>query len=85
MSIEGAVDVAYKKEYAAAEDPEAARKAMVDRIRSQTDALGAAAGFGIDDVIDPRDTRRLLIETFDSCPRRRPDRSPPRFRPISPI
>ena len=85
MSIEGAVDVAYKREYLAADDAESARRDMVERIRRQTDALNAAGGFGIDDVIDPRDTRRRLIETFDSCPSRRPDRGPARVRPISPI
>jgi acetyl-CoA carboxylase carboxyltransferase component len=85
MSIKGAVDVAYKKEYQAADDPDAARQAMIDDIESQTSAIHAAHDFGIDDVIDPRDTRRLLIETFNSCPPRRPDLSPPRLRSISPI
>ncbi len=85
MSIEGAVDVAYAREYGADADPGEARRRIVERIRSQTDALSAAGGFGIDDVIDPRWTRQFLIETFDSCPARRPDRSPPRVRPISPI
>jgi len=85
MSIEGAVDVAYKKKYLAADDPDAVRTEMIDNIKSQTGALDAARDFGIDDVIDPRDTRRRLIETFASCPARRPDNSPPRVRPISPI
>lgn len=85
MSIEGAVDVAYKKKYQAADDPEAARQAMIDEIKNQTSAIHAAHDFGLDDVIDPRDTRRLLIETFNSCQPRRPDRSPPRLRSISPI
>ena len=85
MSIEGAVDVAYRKKYLAAEDPEAARQEMIDRIRGEIGASGAASNFGIDDVIDPRHTRQRLIETFASCPPRRPDRSPPRVRPISPI
>lgn len=85
MSIEGAVDVAYKKRYQAEDDPEQARQSIIDTIKNQTDALQAAHDFGIDDVIDPRDTRRLLIETFNSCPPRRPDRSPPRVRSISPI
>ncbi|MBT6277198.1 MAG: hypothetical protein HOI95_24080 [Chromatiales bacterium] len=49
------------------------------------EAISAGNNFGIDDVIDPRDTRALLIHTFDSSPVRRPDKSPPRFRPISPI
>jgi acetyl-CoA carboxylase carboxyltransferase component len=85
MSIEGAVDVAYKKQYQASEDPEAARQTMIDDIKNDTGAVNAAEDFGLDDIIDPRDTRKLLIETFASCPPRRPDRSPPRHRPISPI
>jgi acetyl-CoA carboxylase carboxyltransferase component len=85
MSIEGAVDVAYKKHYQTAEDVTAERQAIIDDIKTKTSAIHAAHDFGIDDVIDPRDTRRLLIETFSSCPPRRPDRSPPRFRSISPI
>ncbi|MBQ61146.1 MAG: acyl-CoA carboxylase [Gammaproteobacteria bacterium] len=85
MSIEGAVDVAYRKDYRAADDPEARRQTMIDDIRNQTSALDAASDFGLDDIIDPRHTRQLLIETFNSCPPRRQDRSPPRKRPISPI
>jgi len=85
MSIEGAVDVAYRKQYEASDDPAAARAALIAEIKAQTTALHAASGFGVDDVIDPRDTRRRLIETFDACPPRRSDNSPPRKRPISPI
>ena len=85
MSIEGAVDVAFKRDYQDADEPAAARQAMIDRIKTQTAAIGAARDFGIDEVIDPRDTRALLIETFNTCPPRRPDRNPPRYRSISPI
>jgi len=85
MSIEGAVDVAFRRDYQNADDPAATRQQMIDRIKTQTNALGAARDFGIDEVIDPRDTRALLIETFNSAPRRRPDRNPPRYRTISPI
>jgi len=85
MSVEGAVDVAFRREYEKAADPAAARAAIVGSIRSRLGAVRGAEGFGIDDVIDPRDTRRLLIETFAVCPPRKPDRNPPRFRPVSPI
>ena len=66
--------------------PPARRRELIDQLRSQLDPLSAASGFGIDDVIDPRDTRRLLIDTFDRCPPRRQVKAmPPKFRPISPI
>ena len=48
-------------------------------------ALRAAEGFGIDDVIDPRDTRRRLAEIFASTLPRRPQDHPPKFRSIAPI
>ena len=79
------MDVAYRKKYEAADDPQASRQIMIDNILSQTGALQAAEDFGLDDIIDPRNTRKILIETFNSCAPRRPDRSPPRRRTISPI
>ena len=85
MSIEGAVDVAFRRDYQSADDPERARAELIDRIKGQTGAVNAAHVFGVDDVIDPRDTRALLIENFAAMAPRRPDRNPPRFRPISPI
>jgi len=85
MSIEGAVDVAYRKDYEAAPDPQARRQELIDMIRAQTSAHDAASGFGLDDIIDPRDTRRILIETFANCGPRRADPATPRRRPISPI
>ncbi|MFT4520597.1 MAG: acetyl-CoA carboxylase carboxyltransferase component [Halioglobus sp.] len=85
MSIEGAVDVAYRKQFEGSDDPAAQRQVLIDDIRDQTSALHAASDFGIDDVIDPRDTRKVLIDTFASCAPRRPDMSPPRRRSISPI
>jgi acetyl-CoA carboxylase carboxyltransferase component len=85
MSIEGAVDVAYKKDFQDAEDPEAARQSIIDQIHSNVGPLEAAADFGIDDIIDPRETRQCLIETFESSPPRRLDSNPRRIRPISPI
>jgi hypothetical protein len=63
----------------------AARHVLIGQIRGQTDTLHGTADFGIDGVIDPRDTRRLLVETFATCAPGRPDPSPPRYRPILPI
>jgi acetyl-CoA carboxylase carboxyltransferase component len=85
MSIEGAVDVAYRRQVEASSDPLATRQGMIDDILQQTGALQAVEDFGLDDVIDPRKTRQILIETFNTCAPRRPDDSPPRRRSISPI
>ncbi len=85
MSIEGAVDVAFKRDYQAADDPTVARQRLIDRIKNETGPIEAARDFGIDEVIDPRDTRLRLIDTFNACPPRKPNKNPPRVRPISPI
>jgi acetyl-CoA carboxylase carboxyltransferase component len=85
MSIEGAVDVAFRRDYQSAADPDLARAELIDRIKTQTGPLEAAHDFGIDDIIDPRDTRTILIDQLATLGRRRPDRNPPRVRPISPI
>ncbi len=85
MSVEGSVDVAFRKEYEAAPDPAAKRQELIDHIHSQISSIRAAEGFGIDEIIDPRDTRRFLIETFAQCQHRRPNDHPPKFRSIAPI
>jgi len=85
MSVEGSVDVAYRREYAGARDPSAARQAIIEDIRSRVDPLRAAEGFGVDDVIDPRDTRGRLIDILDRVPARRDNRIPPKFRSIVPV
>jgi len=85
MSIEGAIDVAFRKEYLAAPDPQKRRQEMIDETRSRIGVLRAAEGFGIDDVIDPRDTRRRLIDVLAQALPRRPDDHPPKYRSIAPI
>lgn len=85
MSIEGAIDVAFRKHYEAAPDPTQRRAEMIEETRERINVLGAAEGFGIDDIVDPRDTRRRLIETLSQCQPRRPDDHPPKFRAIAPI
>lgn len=85
MSIEGSVDVAYRKDFESAPDPAARRQALIDEIRANVSVLDAAGGFGIDDIIDPRDTRRYLIEALKHAPARRDGGMPPKFRSIAPI
>lgn len=62
LPLEGGIEVAYKAELAAADDPEAHLadiKARLDKVRSP---FRTAEAFMIEDVIDPRETRPLLCE-----------------------
>ncbi len=85
MNVEGAVDVAYRNDYLAAPDPQARRDELITVFKNQRDALRGAEAFGIDDVIDPRHTRRRLINTFNRCAPRKLTTFPPRFRTINPL
>lgn len=85
MGVQGAVDIAYRRQYLAAPDPERRRQELIDEFTAKTTAVRAAEAFGVDDVIDPRDTRGLLIETLRLAPARRVLAEPPRYRAIHPI
>ena len=63
----------------------ARRQELIETFKGQLGALRAAEHFGIDTVIDPRDTRSFLIETLAACPARRLSKHPPKYRSISPI
>jgi acetyl/propionyl-CoA carboxylase alpha subunit len=71
MNIEGAVKLGYRKELMAIEDPEA-RLAEFQRRTAKAyesaKAVNAAAGGGIDDVIDPADTRDWIAQGLKRLP-----------------
>ncbi len=65
MGAEGAVDILYKKEIAAAEDPETERQKLIEQYRERfnTPYYAAKAGY-IDDIIEPRETRPKIITSL---------------------
>jgi propionyl-CoA carboxylase beta chain len=65
LPIEGGIEVAYKSEIEAAEDPAAHLAAIRDRLNRVRSPFRTAERFGIEDIIDPRDTRPLLCEFAD--------------------
>jgi acetyl-CoA carboxylase carboxyltransferase component len=65
MGAEGAANVVFRREIAAAADPEAMRKKKIAEYREQLVHPYYAAERGlVDDVIDPRDTRATLIRSL---------------------
>jgi propionyl-CoA carboxylase beta chain len=62
LPIEGGIEVAYKSEIEAAEDPQAHLEAIRDRLNQVRSPFRSAERFSVEDIIDPRDTRPLLCE-----------------------
>jgi propionyl-CoA carboxylase beta chain len=79
MGPEGAVNIVYRRELAAANDPEALRKEKIEEFRERfaSPFVAAERGF-IDDVIEPHETRpkviralRMLQNKVDTMPRKK--------------
>jgi acetyl-CoA carboxylase carboxyltransferase component len=72
MGPEGAVEIIFRKELAAAEDPEKQKEAMVAEYRKKFANPYVAASRGyIDDVIEPRETRPRLINALEMLSNKR--------------
>ncbi|MEU6226711.1 acyl-CoA carboxylase subunit beta [Streptomyces sp. NPDC047042] len=66
MGAEGAANVIYRREIASADDPESLRRQKIKEYRTELMHPYYAAERGlVDDVIDPRDTRHVLIRSLD--------------------
>ncbi len=62
LPIDGGVEVAYKSELEASDDPAAHLEAIRDRLNKVRSPFRSAEHFAVEDIIDPRDTRPLLCE-----------------------
>lgn len=62
LPLEGGIEVAYKAELEAADDPEAHLADIRARLDKVCSPFRTAEAFMIEDVIDPRETRPLLCE-----------------------
>ena len=83
---EGGIEAAYKRQLAEAEDPRALRDELMARIESARGPVGPLSRFQIEEMIDPRDTRRVVCEWLETAWRlvTLPERLKPRviqFRP----
>ena len=83
---EGGIEAAYKRQLAEADDPTALRAEIEARIESARGPVGPLNKFQMEEMIDPRDTRRLICEWVENAYRfvTQPARLAPRalqFRP----
>jgi propionyl-CoA carboxylase beta chain len=78
MGPEGAVNIVFRKELEDAKDPEARRAELIEEYRAQFANPYTAAERGyVDDVIEPRRTRPVLIDALETALTKR-ERRPPR-------
>jgi len=84
MGAEGAVNVLFKKDVSSAPDPEARRKELVTDYEQRFNNPYVCAARGlIDDVIEPADTRRVLIRALEVTLSKR-ERHTPKKHGLSP-
>jgi len=62
LPIEGGVQAAYRRDIEAAEDPDAYRAELEEKLSDLRSPFRTAEAFNMEDIIDPRETRRLLCE-----------------------
>ncbi|SEM12838.1 Acetyl-CoA carboxylase, carboxyltransferase component [Mesobacillus persicus] len=62
LPVEGGVQVAYRRELEASENPEALLNELLERMEAVRSPFRTAEAFGVEEMIDPRDTRPLLCE-----------------------
>lgn len=71
MNIEGAVKLGYRNELAAIDDADERREEFDRRVEEAYDtarAVNAAVGGGLDDVIDPAETRTWIVNGLNRVP-----------------
>jgi len=62
LPVEGGIEAAYRRELEAAEDPAALREQIRERLDAVRSPFRTAERFGVEEIIDPRETRPLLCD-----------------------
>ena len=82
LPIQGGLEAAYRAEIEAAPDPAAKRAEIEARVRRFASPMRSAERFDVEEIVDPRDTRRRLCEFAElAAPLRTPGRSTFGLRP----
>jgi methylmalonyl-CoA decarboxylase subunit alpha len=74
MGAEGAVEIVFRKQVEASDDPAATKAELIANYRKIIDVYVAARNGMIDDVIDPRETRPTIIRALEMAENKRVER-----------
>ncbi|MGE0151260.1 MAG: acyl-CoA carboxylase subunit beta [Reyranellaceae bacterium] len=82
LPLEGGIEAAYKSDLEKAEDPKKLLAEIEERMNKVRSPFRTAETFGVEEIIDPRDTRPLLCEFANlAAPLRTPGLRTTGFRP----
>lgn len=84
LPIEGGVQAAYRRDIESAPDPAARRREIEEMLHELRSPFRTAEAFGIEEIIDPRDTRTLLCEWVSTAYDILPSQLGPRSRGCRP-
>ena len=65
LPVEGGVAVAYHRQIAQADDPEAKRRELEEQLAAKQSPFPRAEAFSVHELIDPRETRPMLCRWID--------------------
>ena len=65
LPVQGGVAVAFRREIEAADDPEAKRAELEEKLLSQRSPFPLMESFSVHELIDPRQTRQKLCQWTD--------------------
>ncbi len=74
MGPEGAVNIIFNKQIEASTNPDETRSQLLEMIRAQINPYLAAGWAMIDDVIDPAETRRVIVKGLEQAADKKVDR-----------
>jgi len=83
MPIEGGVEAGFRREIEAAENPEQFRREVEERLLAASDPWKTVEAFGVEMMIDPRETRRVVARFLNASLHAMRARLGPRARPWS--
>jgi methylmalonyl-CoA decarboxylase subunit alpha len=67
LPLEGGVAAAFRKEIQNAPDPKRREGELVEELRELSSPFLTAEAFGVEDIIDPRETRPYLSRFIDAA------------------
>ncbi|MGD0438141.1 MAG: carboxyl transferase domain-containing protein [Bryobacteraceae bacterium] len=84
LPIEGGVQAAYKRDIESSPDPDARRREIEETLNQFRSPLRTAEAFGVEEIVDPRDTRPLLCEWIEGAYGMLPSELGPKARTCRP-